>query len=58
MSGKYWGNHLTEKLLKCGSMPMAGWQCLFFNRRFKLILSVYVVDFKLVDKQESLREGW
>ena len=58
MSGKYWENHFTEKLLKCEFEPIAGWECLFFHRRLRLILSVYVDDFKLVGAQESLKEGW
>ena len=28
------------------------------HRRFKLILNVYVDDFKLVGKQGNLKEGW
>ena len=55
MSFKYWGNHFTEKLLKCDSEPSAGWACLFFHRRLKFILSVYVDDFKPVGKQESFK---
>ena len=58
MSGKYWENHFTEKLLKCNFEPIPGWECLFFHRQLKLILSVYVDDFKLVGKATSLKEGW
>ena len=58
MSGKYRENHSTEQLLKSDSEPVQGWECLFFHRRLKLILSVYVDDFKLVGKQASLKEGW
>jgi len=58
MSGKYWENHFTEKLLKCGFEPLPGWECLFFHRPLKLILSVYVDDFKLVGKAENLKQGW
>ena len=56
MSGKYWENHFIEKLLKCDFEPIAGWECLFFHRRPKLILSVYVDDFKLVGRKESMKE--
>ena len=51
-------NHFTEKLLKCDFGPISGWECLFFHRRLKLILSVYVDDFTLVGKQGNLKEGW
>ena len=52
MSGKYWENHFTEKPLKCDFQPIPLWECLFFHRRLKVILSVYVYNFKLVGKQK------
>ena len=55
MSGKYWENHFTEKLFSTGFEPIAWWECLFFHRQLKLILSVYVDDFKLVGRQASLK---
>ena len=58
MSGKYWGTHFTEKLLKCDFQRIPGWECLFYHRRLKLILSVYVDDFKLVGKKTSMQDGW
>ena len=51
-------NHFTEKLLKCHFEQIPGWECLFFHRRLKLILSVYVDDFKPVGKQRNQKEGW
>ena len=58
MSGKYWENHFTDKLLKCNFEPVPGWECLFVHKPLKLILSVYVDDFKLVGKTENLKAGW
>ena len=58
MGGKFWENHFTEILLKAGFEKMMGWECLFFHRRLKLILSVYVDDFKLAGKKDSLANGW
>ena len=55
MNGKYWGNHFTEKLAKCQFEEIPVWECLFYHRRLKLILSVYVDDFKLVGKKENLK---
>ena len=40
MSGKYWENHFTEKLLKCDFEPIPGGECLFYHRRLRLILSL------------------
>ena len=53
MSGKYWENHFTEKLLKCDFQQIPGWECLFSHRKFKLILNVYVDDFEIVGKQPA-----
>ena len=41
-----------------GFQPISGWECLFYNRALKLIFSVYVDDFKLVGKSESIKKGW
>ena len=57
MSGKYWENHFTERLLSVGFEPIPGWECLFAHKEHKLILSVHVDDFKLVGKSESLETG-
>ena len=58
MSGKYWENHFTEKVLSAGFRKMMGWECLFVHDRLKLILSVYVDDFKLVGPSGNLTSGW
>ncbi len=58
MSGKYWENHFTEKVLSVGFEKMMGWECLFVHKKLSLILSVYVDDFKLVGKSENLKKGW
>ena len=50
MSGKYWENHFTEKLKSLGFESIPGWECLFAHQSLKLILSVYVDDFKLVGR--------
>ena len=52
------GDHFTEKLLKCQFEPLPGWECLFSHRELKLILSVYVDDFKLVGRTENMETGW
>ena len=58
MSGKYWENHFTEKVLSCGFRKMMGWECLFYHDELQLILSVYVDDFKLVGPSGNLTAGW
>ena len=49
---------ILVNILKCDFEPISGWECLFFHRRLKLFLSVYVDDFKLVGEQGSMKEGW
>ena len=57
-SGFFGEKHCVERLKQCGFVPMVGWECLYFHEKLKLILSVYVDDFKLVGKEENLKEGW
>ena len=57
-SGKYWENHFAERLLSVEFEPLQGWECLFVHRKLRLILSVYVDDFKLVGRRENLATGW
>ena len=58
MSGKYWENHFTQRVIKAGFRKMMGWECLFVHDDLKLILSVYVDDFKLVGTSGNLQAGW
>ena len=44
--------------MEFGFEPLPGWECLFFHRPLKLILSAYVDDFKLVGKKSSMTQGW
>ena len=57
-SGKYLGNHFTQKVLSVEFEGMKSWECLFIHRELKLILCVYVDDFKLVGKKDHLETGW
>ena len=58
MSGKYWENHYSSALLQGGFQRLPGWECTFYHEKLGLILSVYVDDFKLCGRKESLAKGW
>ena len=58
MSGKYLGNHFTEKLPSCGYRTTFGWECLFVHDKPQLILSVYIGDFGLVGEPGNLAKRW
>ncbi len=51
MSGLYWEKHYTQALTnKCNFQKMLGWECMFAHLELKVILSVYVDDFKMAVK--------
>ena len=58
MSGVCWEQHCTSQLLKAGFEPFPGWECCFLHRQLRLVLSVYVDDFKLAGPASNLDKGW
>ena len=37
---------------------MIGWECLFYHSTYKVILSVYVDDFKMAGREAGMRKAW
>ena len=37
---------------------MIGWECLFYHETFKVILSVYVDDFKMAGTHSGVKKAW
>ena len=58
MSGKYWENHFTDKLLKCGFEPLPGRECLFFHRQTFEAESQRLRRRLLVGNESSTKQGW
>ena len=45
-SGSYWEEHGNKLLLEAGFKPIEAWPSCFWHDKLKLMLSVYVDDFK------------
>ena len=58
MSGLYLEKHYSKVLLDSGFQCIIGWECLYFHAQLQVILSVYVDDFKLAGRKESLAKAW
>ncbi len=59
-AGGFWEQHCTKALLKVGYRPIknASWKSVFYHDALRLLLVVYVDDFKLSGPKENLAEGW
>ena len=54
---KKWEKHCNEQLASVGFEPVTNWPSCFFHRRLKLLLTVYVDDFKLAGQKGNLNRG-
>jgi len=57
-SGTMWEKHCDSELLAQGFVPIEHWPSCYFHERLKLMLAVYVDDFKLSGPKENLAQGW
>ena len=59
-SGGLWEQHCESQLKSVGFiMPdPEGWPSVFFHPKLKLLLVVYVDDFKMSGPKESMKKGW
>ena len=58
MSGVFWERHCREALLSVGFEKFPGWESVYIHRGLKLVLAVYVDDFKLVGLKNNIPKGW
>ena len=58
LSGVYCELHCNQRLQKKGFSPIPGWEQCFWHAELKLILIVYVDDFKMAGPKENLAKGW
>ncbi len=57
-SGTMWEKHCHKRTLKVGFQPIPQWPSCYFHRELKLMLTVYVDDFKLSGPEKiSKRAG-
>ena len=54
----HFGKHADKKLRGVGFTPIESWPSVYWHDRLKLLLSVYVDDFKLSGPKRNLKEGW
>ena len=57
-SGGYWEEHCNEKLTIAGFSPIPNWRSTYWHEELKLLLVVYVDDFKLAGPKESIPIAW
>ena len=53
-AGLYWEEHCHSGIKRCGFEKVDDWECLFKHHKKQLFLSVYVDDFKMGGKKESI----
>ena len=58
MLGFYKEKHYSQALLDFGFQCILGWECLYFHPALQVVLSVYVDDFELAAKKDSLAKAW
>ena len=57
-AGGYWENHSFNIITKAGFTQVEGWPSLFWHEELKLLLIVYVDDFKMAGPSSSMKRGW
>jgi len=57
-SGGYWEKHCEKHLRSVGFTPIADWRSVFFHDKLKLLLAVYVDDFKMAGPKVNMKQGW
>ncbi len=57
-AGFVWERRYKSVLKEAGFKEMLGWECLFYHEQYKVILSVYVDDFKMAGRHSELATAW
>ena len=59
-SGGHWEAHCEKIVTERGFVPISreDWRSVFWHPKLKLMLVVYVDDFKLAGPKENLSTGW
>ena len=58
LSGVFWEQKVTRALRAVGFLPINDWECCHYHSDLKLVIAVYVDDFKMVGPIDSLKKGW
>ena len=54
LAGLFWEKHASEAVQRCGFRPVPDWECMYYHADLRLMLAIYVDDFKLVGQSSSL----
>ena len=58
-SGSHWEEHCDARVMAAGFAPVgAAWPSCYFHSKLKLLLVIYVDDFKLAGPKENSSQGW
>ena len=57
-AGGFWERHCEKAVSEVGFTFLPDWPSVFFHKDLKLMLVIYVDDFKLAGPRESLVKGW
>ena len=55
-SGTFWEKHCDKALRQCGFEPIVNWSSCYYQKKLKLLLSVYVDDFKMSGPKSNLAQ--
>ncbi|MDP7647929.1 MAG: hypothetical protein QGH82_07675, partial [Candidatus Woesearchaeota archaeon] len=58
LAGLLWEKGCHEKLIAEGFERLQGWESLYVHREMKLFLNIYVDDFHMAGKKESMQPMW
>ena len=57
-SGGIWEQHCDQHLRDIGFVEVQSWRSVYFHAELRVLLVVYVDDFKMAGSPESLAEAW
>ena len=57
-SGGYWEQHCANQLIKGGFEPVKDWSTMYWHPTLRLLLMVYVDDFKMSGPAKNMPKGW
>ena len=57
-AGLSWERKYRQVLKAAGFKDMIGWECMFYHETFRVILSVYVDDFKMAGTVNGVKRAW
>ena len=57
-AGGYWERHCEEHLTSIGFVPVPDWRGTYWHPELKLLLMVYVDDFKMAGPSANFAKGW